>query len=307
MSARLKFFVSAICVAVMIVFLCNVQRYSLIFLKGVSIWANNMLPTALPFMLLSGLVSKLGAIQQVSSKLSLGKALFDAPRNTDWIFVLSLLCGYPVGAKLIAEQFQHGLDKPACIKLATFCSTGSPIFMVGTVGANYLKSTKAGFVILLSHLIATVLNGFSYRKLYKSQTQAGRIVQSDNPSACVIDSVNSILSIGALVALFYTLCSMIFDMLPKWFSTDGLLATSFVLGLLEITTGCVNICQVADTFTATVLSCTLISFGGLCVILQMMTFLNLCKIKTSTIVITKVTHCAYSTIVCFVLGKLFAI
>lgn len=233
--------------------------------------------------------------------------LFSAPQGCDWMLFLSLLCGYPVGAKLIAEQHKTGLNQTACINLATFCSTASPIFILGTIGTAYLQSTKAGAILLVSHVTASLLNGFAYKNIYQSQQQLQAQPQSSNLFLAVIESVNSILTVGALIAVFYTLCAMICDLLPKWFHTDGLLATSFVLGLLEMTTGCINIAKVADTFTATVLCCSLVSFGGMCVLLQMMTFFAECKIKTSTIVLTKVTHCAFSTIICFILGKIFCI
>ena len=209
---------------------------------------------------------------------------------------------------LVAQQHKSGLDHDTCNKLVTFCSTASPVFIVGTVGAGYLQSTKSAIILLASHLVASILNGLAYKNIFTSNcTKVHYSTQQENAFSCVIESVNSILSAGALIALFYTLCTMICDLLPKWFNTNGLLATSFVLGLLEMTTGCINICQVTNTFTATVLCCALVSFGGLCVIMQMMTFLGECKIKISTIVLTKVTHCAFSTIICFVLSKLFAI
>lgn len=307
MSTRLKIFISAICIAVMAMFFCDVQQYSAVFVKGVSIWANNVLPTILPFMLASGIASKSGGIELIFGKTNLSSKLFSAPKNTDWLMVLSLICGYPVGAKLIAEQHKNGLDTNACIKLATFCTTASPIFVVATVGITYLQSTKAALILITSHVVASILNGLAYKNMYQLQCTLPKSTSKTNLFSAVIESVNSILCVGALIALFYTLCSMICNVLPKWFNTDGLLVTSFLLGLLEMTTGCINVSQIANTFTATVLCCALISFGGLCVIMQMMTFLADCKIKTSTIVLTKVTHCAFSTIICFILGKLFCI
>ena len=307
MSARLKIFITTICIVIMLTFLSNVQRYATVFLNGISIWAKNVLPTILPFMIFSGIATKSGGIQLISHKGTLCKKLFGTPSDCDWIYLLSLLCGYPVGAKLIAEQYQKGLDKQTCIKLASFCTTASPVFIVGTVGTIYLQSTKIAIIILLSHILASIANGITYKHLSTNQYNAPTSTKCDNLFSSVIESVNSILTVGALIAIFYTLCTMICDHLPKWFSTDGILLTSFLLGLLEMTTGCINVSQVANNFTSAVLCCSLISFGGVCVILQMMTFFEKCKIKTSTILLTKVTHCAFSTIICFILCKLFAI
>ena len=306
MSTRLKFFISTISIATMGVFLLNVQVYTKVFLDGVTIWANNVLPTILPFMILSSVATKSGGIQTLCANEKLSRRIFGTPNGTGWIYLLSLLCGYPIGAKLIAEQ-RDCLDKSDCIKLATYCTTASPIFIFGTIGNTLLHSTKCALVILISHVTASLLNGITYKSFWQTNTSYSQINIDEKPITSITDAVNSILTVGALIALFYTLCAMISDLLPRWFSTDGIVLTSFALGLLEITTGCINLASITNTFNATVLCCALTSFGGLCVIMQMMTFLSTCKIKTSTIVLTKATHCAFSTIICFMLAKLFSI
>ena len=304
MSTRLKIFTTIAILVTMVAFTVNVDKYSVVFLKGISIWANNVLPTILPFLIMGGIVTKLDGMHHLFKNSKLTKALFNAPKGYDWVFFLSLICGYPVGAKLIAQEYNNGLPTKSCLKLATFCSTASPIFLLGTV-KNMLNNNTATYVLYISHVVACILCGFLYKNFYIEDVQCLEKQKDSNVFSAILDATQSILIVGALIAICYTLCAIICDLLPKWFNTDGIVVTSYLLGLIEMTTGCLNLTAVCPTFTATVLCCSIVSFGGLCVIMQMMTFLNCCKIKTSAILGTKALHCALSTIICFLLGKIF--
>jgi nucleoside recognition membrane protein YjiH len=78
---------------------------------------------------------------------------------------MSVLSGYPVGAKLTADFYEKGLiTKGQACRITTFTSTSGPLFIVGTVGIGMFHSAKLGIIILLSHFIGAILNGLIYRK-----------------------------------------------------------------------------------------------------------------------------------------------
>ncbi|MCM1043613.1 MAG: hypothetical protein NC350_05395, partial [Corallococcus sp.] len=153
-----------------------------------------------------------------------------------------------------------------------------------------------------------IINGLIFRNInidnnVNMETQPSL---TENPlDDSMVNSLVSILSVGGYISIAYLLCDMITQILPTWFHTDGQLITAYLLGIIEMTNGCIQICGLTDIFTSTVLCCSLISFGGLCVLMQTMIFLGKCKIKTKSIVAIKLTHCALSTILCFILGKIF--
>ena len=75
-----------------------------------------------------------------------------------------MLCGYPVGAKLVGEFFDAGLiDGKQAKKIASFTSTSGPLFIVGTVGVSMFDNKLFGFVLLFSHYLSALLNGLIYR------------------------------------------------------------------------------------------------------------------------------------------------
>src|SRR5574344_476395 len=97
----------------------------------------------------------------------LNKILFKAPAISSYIFLMSIISGYPVGAKLISEFYEMGaISKVQANKLCTFCSTSGPLFIIGSVGTSMFLNSTLGYIMFLSHILGSFLNGILYRKLY---------------------------------------------------------------------------------------------------------------------------------------------
>ncbi len=309
MNVRLKILLTVLLAGVLAIFLTDSAKYMQSFFDGVSVWAINVLPALFPFMVISALIVKINLFKKTKGK-DFAKTLFLAPPSSGYIFAVSLMCGYPVGAKMISERYGEGaLNTVQCTKLCTFCSTAGPVFIVGTIGAKLLENGKAAAILAASHLLSAFLNGIVYRNAFKDNTENSARNINDEPTASALSdaistSLLSVLSVGGLIALFYMLCDMIESFLPAWCAGEGQLLTAYLFGLLEMTNGCIKVCAAADTATATVLCCSLVSFGGMCVFMQCMTFLSRCGVKAKHVLFMKITQSALSTLVCFPLAKL---
>lgn len=135
------------------------------------------------------------------------KNLRSAARRKLYI-LLSVVCGYPMGAKLSAEFYEKGaLDGTQCLKLATFCSTGGPIFILGTVGGVYLKSAAAGVIILVSHIAGALLNGLLYRRRFVSSSSGNNLIAPAKSNGeilgdCMQNAIMGVLTVGGFVTIF---------------------------------------------------------------------------------------------------------
>lgn len=277
-------------------FLADPQKYMQSFLNGATVWALNVLPSLFPFAVLSPLALKF----LPQTKRSVTKFLFGI--SADDAFLTSLLCGYPLGAKQLADC---GFDKSTTTAACSFCSSASPIFVVATVGAKLLKSNVAAVVLLVSHVVGVVLNGLLHRKSNgNSHTPLPRKFAASDVGNAVGSAVSSVLSVGGLIALFYMLTDMLKSFLPQNVANSA--TTSFLIGLVEMTNGIVGVCAMRNTLTAAVLSCFLLSFGGACVILQSLAFLS-DKIYVGKFLIMKLTQASISALVCFALCLLLAL
>ena len=262
------------------------------FIDGVTIWAVSVLPVLLPFALLAPL-----AARALPRKVSVTGFLFGV--HADGLFLPSLICGYPVGAKLISMS---DCDKDTATKLSSFCSTPGPIFVVATVGP-LLGDARA--ILAVSQLVACVLCGLLNGRFHGGTTKATTTSTADkNFGQSLTDAILSVLSVGALIALVYMFTSMAKSLFPSDVSEN--LVFNFVLGLAEMTNGVFAITSLCQNLSAATTLCSaLLAFGGAGVLLQSMSFLSAKGVKVAAYLWQKVTQAAIATIVSFLLCLIF--
>ncbi len=129
--------------------------------RGIDLWLYTVTPSLLPFFIFtdmlmsSGIHIKIGRIFERPVSRILG-----APGEAAFIFVSSILSGYPTGARLIGEMRHAGtLSAEEAQAAMNFCSTSGPLFIVSAVGVGMLGSEKAGFIMLGAHCAGALLTG----------------------------------------------------------------------------------------------------------------------------------------------------
>lgn len=264
------------------------------FMDGITIWANNVLPALFPFMVLTTLTLKL----QTKRKHSLTKLFFGI--DCDSILLSSILCGYPIGAKAIADS---NADAETATRVCSFCSTAGPVFMLATVGARLLQNTTASVILITTHIVSAILNGL----LYRNKDEIHSIDNNPKLSAgdigeTITNSALSVISVGGLIALFYMLSDMIKSLLPQNLSNS--LTIAFIIGIFEMTNGIFGVCRLTDIATSTILCSALLSFGGLCVFAQCYTFLGVKGVKPLKLFKMKLTQSAIATVLSYILVHL---
>lgn len=279
-------------VVIFATFLSAPGKYIQSFLNGATVWALNVLPTLFPFAVLTPLAVKC----LPRTKRSITCFLFGI--DADDAYLTSLLCGYPLGAKQLSEL---NFDKDTTTAACSFCSSASPVFIVVTVGYQLLNNTSASIALIVSHIGGTVLNGLLHRKNCKQKNNLlTKNFAADDLSKAIGSAIGSVLSVGGLIALFYFLTDIIKNLLPSNLQNHAFIC--FAIGLVEMTNGIIGLCNTCNTFTATVLSSFLLSFGGGCVLLQSLTFLS-DKVIVRKLLLIKLTQASISALLCFVMCK----
>lgn len=138
--------------------------------NGLLLWFHTIIPTLLPFMILSGLIIKLDGIKYITGFLApvFYKALHIS-KNGCYAVLIGFLCGYPMGAKITADLFQHHkITKSEAQYLLSFCNNVSPMFIVSFFVMNSLKRPDLLMPILVilysTPLCCALLYQFFYRK-----------------------------------------------------------------------------------------------------------------------------------------------
>ena len=291
----LRVFFTLLFIGVATVFISSPTKYMQSFFDGLTVWAYNVLPALFPFTVITTIALKI----KPQTKHFVTKLLFGV--SCDNVFITSLLCGYPIGAKAIADS---DADRATATRMCAFCSSAGPIFMIATVGAKLLQNTAATVILITVHILSVIANGLVYRRKEKVELlDYGTGFKPQDFGNTITNSALSIISVGGLIALFYMLSDMVKSMLPS--SVSNSLAVSFAIGVLEMTNGVFGVCKLTDVATATVLSSTLLSLGGMCVFFQCYAFLGSKNIKAVDVIKMKLTQSAFATILSFILVKIF--
>ncbi|MCH5160122.1 MAG: hypothetical protein J1F66_04660 [Clostridiales bacterium] len=286
-------FITLLFIAIVGVFISAPSKYMQSFFDGLTVWAYNVLPVLFPFAVLSTLTFRIAP----KSKRSFTKALFGV--SCDRVFLMSLLCGYPIGAKAISES---NADTKIATRACSFCSTAGPIFIIATIGTKLLQNTVAIIIVIIVHILSAILNGLIYRKEEYVELLTNDKFSPKDFGNTITNSVLSVLSVGGLIALFYMLTDMLKSFLPQ--SISGSLAFSYAVGLLEMTNGIISVCKQANIATATVLVSSLLALGGACVFFQCYAFLGNKNVKALDALKMKLTQSAFATILSFILVKI---
>ncbi len=288
--------------------------------KGLALFATSVLPTLFPFYFFSLLLTKIGAAKTLSNVAKRPvKLLFNAPKESAYVFFLSVLSGYPVGASATYELYNAGLiSRQQAKSICAFCSTSGPIFILGTVGSAIFANSKYGVIILISHYLSAILNGIVFR-LRKKDEQNANFATVSTLSTQDIDSVisksmasstTSMLMVGGYIVI----AGMLIDTLSL-LSVDTLLFSSMsedvasslwalICGIVEMTRGSLECSCISHAPLGVALSCSIISFGGLSVNLQNYTYLSRCRVSFAEILTRKIVQSVLSFVIALCIGMI---
>ena len=273
------------------------DRYVTESYEGIKIFAFNVLPSLLPFFFFSQLLTNIGVGQKIGKLFSKPiRKLYKTNGIGGYILTMSALSGYPIGAKLISECCKSGMLGVSDAKsIIAYTSTSGPMFVLGTVGCVMLSNKIYGIVLLICHYLSAILNGL----LYRNKTPTNSLIPTTYAENIWGDSaksaISSISTCGVYVVIFYMLATMLRDagvigIISNLFSPIfGKASEGLVFGLIEMTGGCLTLSSVASPLALPTI-CAVISFGGLSVTFQSITFLSECGIKARCYLLRKFTQ-----------------
>ena len=269
--------------------------------KGLSLWANSVVPSLLPFFIATELLGYTNIISILGKMLNkLMKPVFNVPGEGAFPFIMGIISGYPVGAKIVADFKKQGLCSDIeAERLIAFTNNSGPLFIIGTVGIGLFKDTKTGILLLITHILACITVGILFRwwKNSKNKRSTSFIETSNKlPSrislsnlgevlaSSIMNSISTIFLIGGFVVLFSVVISilnssgcleLISSFLSPIFKTFGIPSKyikGIVIGLIELTNGVCSIALIASKNISTniIICAFLLGFGGISVALQVL-------------------------------------
>ena len=299
-----------------IFFIIKPSICSVASLNAISVWGLKVLPMLFPFFILTRLILNLSTFKPNFMDKFFNKA-YNTPNGSFLVFFLSVLAGYPMGAKLVSSMYENNqINNVQAKKMLSFCSVSGPMFMVGTVGVAIFNNYRVGLIILISNIIASLINGLIYRgKKEKKENNLIYAPQQNTLADIVYDSLISILMVGAYIVLSFVIIDVIKEfkilyfitiLFENLFNNDLNLIEAILTGVIEITRGSIDIYSTnVSLMVKTILTSGIIAFGGISVFLQSLGFLKNLNIKPKTLLLQKFTQGLICLIVTFVISIIF--
>lgn len=158
-------------------------------LTGLNLWFEKMIPTLLPFMILSGILIRMGLSDRFARLFSpVLRPLFRLSDSCLYVLVIGFLCGFPMGARVTADSLKLGkLNRREASLMLSFCNNIGPIYFSGFVLSLFPVSPAWPFwagMYLLPLLYGMFLRRTLYRDIpFPVPPVSGRAFQKSAPSA----------------------------------------------------------------------------------------------------------------------------
>ena len=231
--------------------------------KGAKIGMEALFPALFPALVFSRIMTT------ALSNLLRGKGVYYLP-----VF-LGLLCGFPIGAKVLSELYTAGrIDKKSAEKTLLFIGSASPAFLIAYFGKGLLGSFQTGwFFFLIQCTIFSFGFLFLFQTLPKPDTEnkSGKRIPlafSRILTISIKEALHSFLFIFSCV-VFFTFFS---SFLCRLFGLSGI-SSAVVSSFLELSGGLAEI-SLLPRNTALPLSALAIGWNGMSVHFQTLGFLQ---------------------------------
>ena len=217
---------------------------------GLTLWFTKMVPTLLPFMILSGIMIRMNLTERFVGLLHpLLHRIYGTSRNGSYTIIMGFLCGFPMGARIVGELYeQHKLSREESALLLSFCNNIGPIYFLSYVIPT-LGIDRPGRPFLLMYGIP-LLYGLLLMRIRPMMTRTVsscenhpevRSLRAEHPGSCsllaaidasVLSGLIGIARLGGYM-VFFNLLTIVFQ--PFQHVNTNIL--NIYRCLLEITSG----------------------------------------------------------------------
>lgn len=247
--------------------------------SGLLLWFNSVLPTLLPFMIVSNLLIRTEAVDWIARITGpLLRHIFQVSDYGSFAVVTGFLCGYPMGSKVTTDLLKEGcIDLAEAKYLLSFCNNASPAFIISYIVFQNLGNEKLLLPSLVILMGSPILVSFLFRLFVQKPRQkdlnrknrksrsAGCTVYSENlMDTCIMNAFEMITKVGGYILLFSVLLSI-----AQIVTTSNPLYRCLLLPSLEMTNGISLLRTTVFSEPARFfLSMICASFGGWCAAAQ---------------------------------------
>ncbi|MGE4354241.1 MAG: nucleoside recognition domain-containing protein [Oscillospiraceae bacterium] len=272
---------------------------------GLELCLQTIVPTLLPFFVLSNLLCSLGLPGYLGRWAEpFSRRLFGVGGEGITAFILGITGGYPLGASSVSDLYNSGsITKSEARKLLLFCNNSGPAFIIGMAGVGIFHSASAGVMLYIVHILAAAAVGAALCRGNTPNRRHFTAVSAMNLGPAITSAmwraVRSTAAISGFVIFFSMLASLLqeiglFSALAGFMCEHTLLgigqSESLFLGVLELSSGIASLEGLMPNPGNLALAAFILGWGGISVHFQTAAVLSGTDLPVGQPVLGKLLH-----------------
>ena len=284
--------------------------------EGMKLWLNTLLPTLLPFIILTSFLIHTDGIEKIFAPMKRFWAFFFGLSSSGaYALILGLLCGYPMGAKIASDLYGHGkISRSEAEYLLTFSNNASPAFLTTYLAQICLNGQiplkQIIGILLLSDLLSMVFFRFFvfHNKTVTASPEQSTTSKKETSAVSsfgtlldvsIMNGFETITRLGGYILLFSIISAVI-----SHYWKFSLLSRLLILGTLELTTGLHQLAESVLVLPIRYLcSMCMTSFGGICIMAQTKSILHK-NLSLAPYMVSKILNAVFTGIIILVFAQI---
>ena len=298
--------------------------------NGIFFFFFNVVPSLFPFFIATELLNYTNLpyfLGKLTNKLM--KPLFNVPGEASYAFIMGILCGYPVGAKIVNIFLENGIcTKKEAERMLAFTNNSGPLFIIGTVGISLFGYSKIGILLFVTHILSCITVGILFGLLSSNKNSDIHSFQSIKKNAnynvsdlgsilsiSISNAISTILLIGGFIVLFSIIISIlnsvnIINFISMLFAQIGFnenYIKGILIGLIELTHGVNYISSIHTKKISILITITafILGFAGLSIFLQIFSIASKNKLSMKPYLIGKLLQGGFAALYTFIFLNFF--
>jgi sporulation integral membrane protein YlbJ len=300
---------------------------------GLLLWFEQLLPSLLPFLILSGLCVRFNLTKTIGKLFYPFLSFLPISKEGCYPIVIGLLSGYPVGAKTCADMLSDKtLSKREASFLLCLCNNASPMFLTGFAASNCLGLPEYRYVffliIILSGLCSSLLLYHIYFKKMPDTLKTQRIISKNNTAfqkgtthqnntsamqkldEAILSSFEVMVKVGGYIILFSIPVKLLSSLLSPLSSNTAMpflsVLTTALPGILELSVGTsIAGASALPLLTKIVLTLSICAFGGLSALAQTKSVIGSSGLSIKYYIISKLLQAIFAGSFGYLLFRFF--
>ncbi len=270
-------------------------------IDALKVFYKTLFPSIFPFFLFGNLLISYNFFNTVSIIFkNFTRRIFHISGNSFFIIIMSMVSGFPSGAKYIRDLYDKNLISiDQANYLIVFTHFANPLFVI-TVTSVIFNDLKISYMILISMYLSNFIIAFITRPKKVDEVDYKKAIENTSFSIALSnalkDSFNVLIMILGNTCFFYLISRLV-----TFFLSPPIFIEIIINGFFDLTKGISSLGIINTSILLKgMLTLSFISFGGINIHMQVLNMIQDTKIKYNNFLLGRIAQASISSCLFFI-------